>query len=624
MSEKKTQLFSEFPSVSTEAWEQKIEEGLKGKSYEKKLIWKTSEGFNVRPYYREEDLKNLKHLRYKPGEFPYVRGNKNDVNDWYIRQDITVTDYKKANAKAREILKKGATSLGFIIDKAAFVSESDFDALMEGIHIDAIELNFITGSGSFNILNLLKKKAEKDNISPENIVASFDYAPLGNVTTTGGFYADAEKDFGEIHNLIKASEGYDNITVLNIHGEHFHNSGASAVEELAMSLAQGEEYLTQLTENGQDVATIANKIKFNFAVGSVYFMEIAKLRAARMLWAKIVEAYNPDSVSCGKMNIHTVTSDWNKTIYDPYVNMVRTTTENMAAIIGGVESMTVSPYDKVFKTPGEFSERIARNQQVILKEEAHFDKVVDPAGGSYYIENLTASIAENAWHLFLEIQDNGGYIEAFKQEFIQDKIKESAQKRDMDIASRKKILLGTNQYPNTEEKLGDTISDSVVEPNGREKASNAIGEPLVPYRGAMKFEKMRYNTEKSGKRPKVFMLKVGHNATRTARAQFSANFFGCAGYEISDNLGYDTVEEGVKDARKENADVVVLCSSDEEYSEFAPKAKKELGDDAIFVVAGYPKDSIDQLKKAGIEHFIHIKSNLYETLQDFQKMLGVE
>jgi methylmalonyl-CoA mutase len=383
----------------------------------------------------------------------------------------------------------------------------------------------------------------------------------------------------------------------------------------------GCEYMTQLTQRGIKSELAASKIGFTFGTGSNYFPEIAKLRAARLLWSVVLNGFKPADAEEIKMNIHCVTSEWNKTIYDPYVNLLRTQTEAMSAILGGTDSLTVEPFDTVFRQPDEFSERIARNQQLILKEEAYFDKVADPAAGSYYIENLTSLIAENAWKLFLEIEEKGGFLACLKSGFIQTKLSDSAKKRQNDVATRKISLLGTNQYPNTLEKITDTI-----EP-GRVFKTKAAGDdllidPITIFRGAQQFDKIRMAVDKAPERPVVFLLQIGNPVMRKARAQFSANFFGCAGYQIIDNKSFETAEDAVKIVMETKPDIVVICSSDEEYPQFAPDLFLNLKDKAIIVVAGNPACG-DELRAKGIENFIHIKSNVVSTLSDFNKKLGI-
>jgi methylmalonyl-CoA mutase len=403
---------------------------------------------------------------------------------------------------------------------------------------------------------------------------------------------------------------------LNVNALNFGNAGATIVQELAFAMSMGNEYLANLTEKGISVDDLAGSMRFNFSIGSNYFMEIAKLRAARLLWANIVKEYRA-SEDAGKMYIHCETAEWNKTIYDPYVNLLRTQTEAMSAVLGGTQSLTVLPFDIFYKEPDEFSERIARNQQLLLKEESYFDKVEDIPAGSYYIENLTDSIAAEAWKLFTETEEKGGYLNALRSGFIQEQIRESADKRRKAIATRRENLLGTNEYPNITEKIVTQI-ERVKEYPGA--AEDAEVEPIQLFRSAEEYEELRLATERSGKDVKVFMLTFGNLAMRLARSQFSGNFFGCAGYSIIDNIGFDSVEQGIEEAKKAGADIVVLCSSDDEYTDAAPKALELLNSEAMLVVAGAPKN-MDELKAKGVEHFIHLRSNVLETLKMFNERL---
>jgi len=618
-------LFSDFPPVTTREWEDVIQKDLKGADYEKKLVWKTNEGFQVKPYYRSESLKKVDFLNTLPGKFPFTRGNKNENNQWHIRQDIVVDDIKKANKKALEILMKGVTSLGFILDPKFEPTIDDIEKLCENIYADAVELNFICFHNSKNIVQHIVKLAKKYNRDLDKIYGSVDFDPLGQYTLKGCFPESSEASFDLVKSMIESAGHLPNFKVISVNGKYFHNAGATNVEELAFSLAQGVSYLTQLTERGLSINEIAPRMKFNFAVGSNYFMEIAKIRAARLLWAQIVHAYGPCCESKTKMFIHSTTSNWNKTVYDAHVNMLRTTTESMSSIIGGADSLTVNPYNAIYEPATDFSERISRNQQLLLKEESYLDKVVDPAAGSYYIENLTSSVVEEAWKLFLEVQEKGGFLEAFKAGFIQDTIKKSVQKSDMDIATRKEVLLGTNQYPNPTEFREDKLDQSVLEAFDCTDEKAEV-ETLKMYRGSQAFEELRYKTDvfaKSNKRPKVFMLTMGNLAIRRARSQFAGNFFSCVGYELIDNNGFKTVEEAANACIDANADIAVICSSDDEYAEVAPKLYDFLNEKTIVVLAGYPKEIVEDLKRRGLKHFIHMKTNVLETLKEFQKELNI-
>jgi methylmalonyl-CoA mutase len=319
------------------------------------------------------------------------------------------------------------------------------------------------------------------------------------------------------------------------------------------------------------------------------------------------------------MNIHASTTTFNLTMYDAYVNLLRTQTEAMSAALGGVTSMTVTPFDKAYQTPDEFSERLARNQQLLLKEESHFDKVVDPAAGSYYIENLTASIAAEAWKLFLSVEEAGGFYAAVKAGAVQEAVGKSNRERHEAVAKRREILLGTNQYPNFSE-TADGKQPVGVCACGCSHSEPAGVPTLQMDRAASEFEALRLATEASGKRPKAFMLTIGNLAMRQARAQYSCNFLACAGYEVIDNLGFETVEAGVEAAMKAKADIVVLCSSDEEYAEYAIPAFRALNGRAMFIVAGNPPCA-EELQAAGIEHFIHVRVNVLNTLKEFNRIL---
>lgn len=623
---KANKLMADFPAVTTEQWESVITADLKGADRSKKLVWRTLEGFEAEPYYRAEDLASLKHTAAKnAGEFPYVRGVKKD-NDWMVRQTVEVSDAKSANTKALEMLMSGVNSLNFKIKNGKDYTAADLDTLLKGISIPAVELAF-EGCGVPHVAGLFLDKIAKENIDKDGVTATFNIDPLGQATRKGS--APCPNSWEKITGLASKAAEYKRIKFVGVNGVLFHNCGASSVQELAFALAMGHEYLVNLMEKGLTVDQAATILKFNFAIGTNYFMEIAKLRAGRMLWANIVQAYEPKSCCAEKMRINAVTSAWNQTVYDPYVNMLRGTTEAMSAALSGVDSLEVLPFDAAYEPSTDFSERIARNVQHLLKEESHFDQVTDPAAGSYYIEKLTASIAEQAWSLFKQVEDKGGYTAAFQAGFVQEQVEATANKRDQNIATRRQILLGTNQYPNFTEKADTKVIQPVtVTRNATEGCSCGCGDkatdfkPLKSYRGAMAFEEMRLKTDMSGKQPKAFMLTTGNLAMARARAQFACNFFACAGIDVVDNTYFQTVAEGVEAAKAAKAEIVVVCASDDDYATAAPEAYKAIGQDAIVVVAGMPASQAE-LEKEGITHFISVRSNVLETLKAYQKELGI-
>lgn len=619
MADSKEKLFSDFPGVSTEAWMEKITADLKGADFEKKLVWRTNEGFKVKPFYRQEDLEGLKTTEGLPGQFPYVRGTKKDDNTWYVRQDIKVECPKEANEKALDILNRGVDSLGFSIKKKDLSAEY-IETLLNGICAECIELNFSTCQGATVLLaKLLVEYFTKKGYDLSKLQGSVNYDPMGKMMARGKDLSNYAATAKELVETLAVLPGFRSI---NVNAIELNNAGSYIAQELGYALAWGNEYLNTLVEAGVSADQAAKSIKFNFGISSNYFLEIAKFRAARMLWANIVKEYNPACECACKMLAHAETSTFNLTLFDAHVNLLRTQTEAMSAALAGVNSIAVTPFDKAYQTPDDFSERIARNQQLLLKEECHFDKVVDPAAGSYFIENLTVSIAQQAWNLFLQVEEEGGMLEAIKAGKVQAAVNASNKARHEAVSKRKEVLLGTNQYPNFNELSNGKAPLACTCCCGGDQECEKPIATLDTARAASEFEALRLQTENSGKRPKAFMLTIGNLAMRQARAQFSCNFLACAGYEVIDNLGFPTVEEGVEAAMKAGADIVVTCSSDDEYAEYAIPAYQALNGRAMFIVAGAPA-CMDELKAAGIENFIHVRCNVLETLKEYNAKLGI-
>ncbi len=616
MSNNKEKLFSEFPAPTTQEWLDKIQVDLKGADFNKKLVWRTNEGFNVQPFYRREDVLKLKTPDALPGEFPFVRGNHKDNNIWYVRQNIFASDAAEANKKALDILNRGIDSLGFTIpgDK---VSAEFVRTLLDNIYCDVIEVNFNTCKRhSVELAEILVAYFEEKGYDKEKVVGSIDFDPIEKMVMKG---KDASGLLAVAPELIKVLKDYPSFRCITINSEALNNAGAYIVQELGYALAWGNEYLQQLTEAGVDVDLAATKIKFNMGVSENYFMELAKFRAARLLWAQIVKQYEPKDDNSCKMIVNATTSRYNQTIFDSYVNLLRSQTEAMSAALAGVHSMVVTPFDAPYEEPTDFSERIARNQQLLLKEESHFGQIVDPGAGSYYIEHLTDSLAQEGWKIFLKVEEEGGFLAAVKAGTVQEDINATNVKRHGDAAKRKEFLLGTNQFPNfTEKSDGKRALGANC---GCGQSEDTAFKAIESTRLAADFEDLRIHTE-NAKTPVAFMLTIGNLAMRQARAQFSCNFLACAGYKVIDNLGFKTVEEGVDAALEAGADIVVICSSDDEYAEYAIPAFKYLNGRAMFVVAGAPA-CMEDLKAAGIENFVHVRCNVLETLKEYNQKLGI-
>ena len=618
MSNNREKLFTEFAAPTTQEWLDKIEVDLKGADFQKRLVWRTNEGFNVQPFYRREDLKDLKAVDSLPGEFPFVRGNKKDNNLWFVRQDINAEDAKAANSKALDVLNKGVDSLGFKFPGKCVCKEF-VATLLEGILPQYVELNFVTcQSHSVELAQVLVEYFKEKNYPLAELKGSINFDPISKILAKG---KDATAVIGQGKALIEALAELPGYKCINVNSLVLNNAGAYIYQELGYALAWGAEYLNQLTEAGVDATEAAKRIKFNMGVSENYFMEISKFRAARLLWAQIVKQYEPNCDCACQMHVCAYTSEYNQTLFDSYVNLLRSQTETMSAALANVDSIVVTPFDKPYEQPTEFAERIARNQQLLLKEEAHFDKLVDVSGGSYTIEHLTDAIAKEGWKLFLDVEEAGGFLAEALKGNITNAVNASNDKRHAAAATRREFILGTNQFPNfTEKSDGKQPVSSVC------CCSTATNETELPKlnkeRLASEFETLRLSTEKAAKQPIAFMLTIGNLAMRQARAQFSCNFLAAAGYKVMDNLGFKTVEEGVDAALEAKADIVVICSSDDEYAEYAIPAFKYLDGRAMFVVAGAPACSED-LKAAGIENFIHVKSNQLETLRAYNAKLGI-
>ena len=617
----KEKLFTEFTPVTASQWKEKIIQDLKGADYDRKLVSHLDEGFDVQPFYQQEHIASLKYLQPLPGKFPFVRGKNAGGNKWRVNQIFEIKDPSEANKKARTALENGADSLTFDFGEQITPDDKALEKLLQHIDGEKVMLHFNVAS-PVGLLRSLQKLVRKSGWNPEKVTGSVHNDPLAYFSLHGRF--QDEKPFASLSQSLKAASGLPAFHVITVDGTIFHNAGSTAVSEMAFTLTAGSFYMQLLTDKGFPADEVAGRMQFSLAVGSNYFMEIAKFRAFRYLWAQILKACGVKEENAAA-SVQAVSAFRNKTVYDPYVNMLRTTTETMSAILGGADMITVLPFDLAYETPTEMAKRIARNQQLILKEESYFDKVTDPAAGSYYIENLTAGLIEKSWERFLKIDDLGGYPEAFKKGFVQDIIEKEAQKKDAGIARRKVSVLGVNQFPNITEHLDKELNPHVFKPE--EASQPGSVRPLRIYRAAAAFEKLRYHTDRFAqkhRRPKVWLLTLGDMAMRRARAQFAENFFGCAGYEILDNPGFTSVEDGIAAAKKEKPEIVVLCSDDKTYEEVALTIFEKLKDETIVVLAGYPEPLVEKLKAEGMKHFIHVRSNVLKELEKFNEVLQVD
>ncbi len=550
---------AEFPPVSTADWDAVVLKDLKGAPPKSKL------------YYRAEDLRGLDYLDSAPGDFPYTRGTRAD-NEWRIR--AVVHDA----ASARAALETGAEEISFVL------GDQNIDDVLTSL--PPCHVHFEAGERAAELLEKLTggRALAGAGVHPRSV----DYEPLAG--------------FDQAADLVRQSKAIPDFRPITVRAHRFSESGATIVQELAFALAEGVEIIAQLTGCGLETADAAQALVFSFAIGSNYFTEIAKLRAARTLWARAIESFHPAESEAAKMTIYARTAHFNKTIYDPYINVLRGTTEAMAAAIGGADSVQVEAFDRTYREPDETSLRLARNTQLILKQEAWLDRTVDAAGGSYYLENLTDSLAREAWKLFQEIEASGGFLQYSASGALDRAIAKSRADREAAVSTRRTAIVGTNQYPNLKERMLDKIAHQDPAP-----------------RPARIFEEIRLRTERhaarTGHTPKFLLLEAGDLKMRKARSSFCANFFGCAGFEIQ-----------IADELTGDADVVVLCSADPEYAALAPRVIQELrnaGKNTPVIVAGNPANSIAQLKLAGVADFVHVRSDAAEVLRAWQQRLTV-
>lgn len=606
-------LFNEFEPISKEAWTEKAKIDLKGADFERKLVWRTDDSINIQPFYTAEDATGSETTAKI-----YKAFNKNENSDnarfWYNYREIIVADAKTANEEALDALEnRGADAILFNLQGNDNV---DFAALLKGIAPQHCGVSFKNTSSAKQTVEAYFGYLKAQGTDLASIHGFVENDPMANWTITG-----AEVNFAELAETVKLTAEAPYFYGITVQSAHLVNAGCNYTQELALTLNKVTDYIASLTNEGLDANTVIRNIRPILATSGNYFFEIAKFRAFRVLLMEIYGLYDTD-IATDEIKIMSESSTWSKSLYDPYVNMLRDTTESMSAILGGVDAILDAPYDSSFQSPDGFSNRIALNVSNLLKEESYFDKVVDPSAGSYYIENLTNELLERALEGFRATETAGGFIAEFKAGNVQNAIAEVRNKKEAAIASRKKVYVGTNRYPNLLEDIAYTDTAA---------ANNGAGVTLLPQQRAAKaFEDLRQTTQKhfeeSGSKPKVHLACYGNLAMRKARATFAADFFGTAGFEVLPEAFYESSEEAAKDSAANDAEIVVICSSDQDYEEKAvefAKTFKASNANKELVLAGYPAAILDELKDAGVDNFIHMKTNAVEMLTAFQNKLNM-
>ncbi len=702
---------AEFPPVTYEDWRKLVEAELKGAPFDKKMLTSTYEGITLRPIYVAQDTEKLPHVNSYPGFAPFARGATASgyvAEPWDVSQELSAASASDFNHAARNSLSRGSNALNMVLDQAtrdghdpdwarpeevgrgglSVATLGDLDKALDGVDLEKTRLFARVGASGLPFAALLAALANKRRKSLKALQGCIEMDPLGVLAHQGKLPQSLPGAYREMAALTQwAAERAPQLQTICVHSRSWHEAGGNAIQELAFTLATAVEYLRQMQTLGLDVNVVAPPMRFAVTVGVNFFMEIAKLRALRMLWSRIVAALGGDDAA-QKLSLHVRTSQWNKTALDPYNNLLRATVEAFAGVLGGCESMQVGTFDEVVRLPDDFSQRVARNTQLVLQKECNLDQVIDPAGGSYYVEVLTAELAENAWKLFQEVEKLGGMEAALRAGFPQKTVAETAAARFKAVARRRDTIVGVNQYANPREKALDprpedagafhhrrtqqvaahrtALEDAdnadvlaklarVVEVSSPElleasiaavSAGATLGEvsrairisdspgttitPVCVGRLSQEIERLRAATEKwiagNHERPQVFLCNMGSLRDHKARADFSRGFFSVGGYDVVSLPGFKTPELAAEAFIKSPARVAVICSTDENYPALVPPlvaAIRAAKPDAFIVLAGYPQDQIAAHKQAGVDDFIHIRADALEVLTRTHQELGI-
>ena len=686
------ELRKDFPSTSFEDWKKAAEKDLKGQSYNKSLITKTYEGIDLQPIYTQENIKDNPLLENFPGYNNYVRGNKTEgnlKNGWMVSQELPYYSPREYNEALKYDLERGLTAIYFKPDLATLLSKDPESAINGGqgksgtsaVSLEDLEECFrdidLTkhplfvngGFSAMQIFSLFVSYFRKSGTDIKKLNAAFLSDPFVFAMRTGVTPYNMETAFDEIYNVTKwTADNKLNIKTIGVCGYEYVNAGGSAVQELGYAMASAVEYINQMLKRGLTIDEAAPRFFFTFGISTNYFMEVAKLRAARIIWSNIIDAYKGKEDS-KKMFIHSKTSFYNQAKNDIYVNLLRTTTEAFSAVAGGADSIYTSPFDETVGLPDEFSRRLARNTQIVLREESHLNSVIDPAGGSYYVETITAEIAQKAWEIVKSVEAEGGMLNAVTKGIPQTEIEKTAAAKEKDYAKRKKVIVGNNMYANMKEEriaerengfedarkeraekfknrkqrevnLKEVTVDSLVDnflegstigETGKalkRKPAESNIKALRVKRASEIFEELREYSysykDKNGYFPKIFLAAMGPLKQHKARADFARGFFEVGGFDVIYEKGFESNDDAVNAAVKSGAGIVVVCSTDDTYPEIVPVLVKELKErikGVKVILAGYPKDMVEAYKQNGIDEFIFMGADVYEVNKKLLKEL---
>ncbi|MBP3723281.1 MAG: acyl-CoA mutase large subunit family protein [Selenomonadaceae bacterium] len=693
----------EFTPPTYDEWKEACIALLKGAPFEKKMYTKTYEGITFDPMYFRKDTEDILPKASFPGMGDFMRGSQENGyvgKPWGIAQSCDETMPKENNELLRHEIEKGSTIYNIRLDSATLAGKDvknaekpgdegvsvtalgDMNALLDGLKLEEYPLYIYAGATALPMLSLVASSVKASKKDLKKLKGFIGANPIGELVEHGKNAVSLNKLYDEMALAAKwTKENAPELKTVFARSDVFSRGGANDVQEAAYTLSVAVSYLRALLERGVDVETAAKQIVFGFSMGANFFLQIAKLRALRPIWAQIVDAFG-GSKEAQRMHIHAKPALFFKTVYDPYVNMLRNTTEIFSGVVGGLDSFESSPFDEPIRKGDEFSRRIARNVQIILQEEFGLLQPIDPAGGSWAVETLTKQMKEKIWEEFQAIESKGGIVEALKAGYPQDAIAKVLEDRFKAAELRKDRIVGNNMYPNMTEKLLDSREEDINEvkkeriaevdaflakidvsaKDGKlaalksdvsidkaieaaeagatiEEIANAANgdsaseevKAIAPHRWSERFEALRKITENyrdtKGDNVKIFLANMGPIPQHKARADFTTGFLQVGAFEVLTNNGFETVDDAAKAAKESGADAVVICSTDATYPEIvpalAPKLHDALPNATVFLAGAAPKELSDTYKNAGIDEYISVRANCYQILQLLQKKKGM-
>ncbi|MDH6114805.1 methylmalonyl-CoA mutase [Kitasatospora sp. MAP12-15] len=616
-------LAAEFPDATREQWQRLVEgvlrksgltQNVEGALAEEALATEVEDGLRVRPLYTAEDAAGDPGY---PGFAPYLRGSRpqgSAVAGWDVRQQHAQPDPKRANEAILADLENGVASLWLTVGEAGLPIAALPQAL-QGVYLDLAPVVLDPGAEFVAAADQLFAVYAERQVPADAASGNLGADPLGLLARTGQD-GDTARHLADAAALaVRCHRDHPGVRALTVDALAYHDAGASTAQELGCSLATAVAYLRELTAAGLSVDAAAAQLEFRYAATADQFLTIAKLRAARRLWARVAEVSGATSGAAAQRQ-HAVTSSVMMTERDPWVNMLRTTIACLAAGLGGAEAVTVLPFDSAFGLPDAFARRVARNTQSILLEESHLARVIDPAGGSWYVEQLTDELAQAAWAFFQEIERAGGQLAALRSGLVGERIADTWAQRSADLAHRREPITGVSEFPNLAEL-----------PVVREPAPAPPAGGLPRVRRSEAFEALRTRSDarlaRTGERPRLFLAAIGPAAVHAGRSSFAANFFQAGGIETV--LGQADDAQALAEAfTASGATVACLCSSDRLYGEQAEAvaaALKAAGARTV-LLAGRPGEQREAYQRAGVDEFVFVGSDVVAVLTSVLDEIG--